>query len=109
MNDVEKELLVALKLVRAAPDPFFGICYNVTLAMPFAGVQQERKVSNALRDLFEQWPEFSGSRGFPVPCEGYADEAEIFLLTTNYWVGEYGEARKRLLNFMIETLENKQN
>ncbi|UVB02985.1 hypothetical protein IVIADoCa2_8 [Xanthomonas phage vB_Xar_IVIA-DoCa2] len=80
-----------------------------------------------LRDeLFQQWPEFSGNRLYPVPGIGVAysygedddgdeyelsgseyssvDAEETFDNTGNMWEGEYGEGRVRLLSYMIDQL-----
>lgn len=70
----------------------------------------------ALRDyLFRHWPEFSGRVCFPImaPKERRAfDPTDIdryaYLRASKYrtmWQGEYGEARYRLLNYMIEELQ----
>ena len=49
------------------------------------------------------WPEFSGSPSSPVPHDDLGPRKAI--LQAHKWQGEYGEARRRLLRFIIETLK----
>ena len=59
-----------------------------------------------LMTLFSKWPEFSGCISFPVP-HPEMDSHDAYMNTPNLWVGEYGEARMRLLDFCIEELEKE--
>lgn len=72
-----------------------GICTNI------------RCSSKSLESLFQKWPEFSGCVTFPVPHPAHPEITphDAYMETTNLWVGEYGEARMRLLDFCIEELE----
>lgn len=55
--------------------------------------------------LFLHWPEYSGERKFPVPHPTKSPE-EGFYTTQDMWSGEYGQARFRLLEFMISELSH---
>ena len=59
--------------------------------------------------LFHKWPEFSGCISFPVPHPAHPDidPHDAYMETENLWIGEYGEARMRLLDFCIEELEKE--
>ena len=50
---------------------------------------------------FKYWPEYSGDFKFPVKCPLGGEARFAYLNADNMWVGEYGEARKRLLDFLI--------
>ena len=86
-----------------------GICYAVEYA---AGIESDnsRSMLYELRCLFEEWPEFSGEPDFPVPHpdgpdadDGWSSAAEAaYMGTEDLWLGEYGAARWRLLDWLIE-------
>lgn len=87
-----------------------GICGVVDRAVlwPSSMHADRTDIHRTLKDLFEQWPEFSGSHTYPV-CTVYQsteDEARMQYVTESraysMWEGEYGAARMRLLQFMIE-------
>lgn len=91
--------------------PGMGICGLVDKWLASEG--HDTKACKALLDyLFEQWPEFSGSTRFPVCTRTPArdDTFEGHVAAVQYvtnaqiqslWHGEYGEARRRLLDFLI--------
>ena len=54
--------------------------------------------------LGRYWSERSGQYRYPVPhpegaCTGFSN-------SDNLWIGEYGEARKRLCLWLAETIDN---
>lgn len=70
-----------------------------------------------LQSIFEQWPESSGNSVYPVPaseddeenmnlCSDYYDNAAEYAYEENdcMWDGTYGESRRALLTFLIESL-----
>lgn len=69
-----------------------GICSNVPCN------------PDPLMMLFQKWPEFSGYISFPVP-HPEMDSHDAYMNKPNLWIGEYGEARMRLLDFCIGELE----
>lgn len=69
-----------------------GICSNISCN------------PSPLTTLFSKWPEFSGCSTFPVPHPALPPH-DAYMQMQNLWVGEYGDARMRLLDFCIEELE----
>lgn len=117
-------LLTALKQVEAYQKGFqaggppceeldssHAICSSVELVMYELDVPVFVDLWDIIFDLFVRWPEFSGNRRFPVPHptkspeDGFYATSDGFPAPLGMWRGEYGEARFRLLRFMIETLE----
>lgn len=97
-----KTLLAALiKLQNDGPkDPELGIC-QVTVT----GLDVSK-----LRELFIQWPKYSGRMVYPVPPEGTLDHhpMDAFNHTPNLWEDtEYGNNRRELLAFCIEKLKQE--
>ena len=65
-----------------------------------------------LHHLFRTWPEGSGSAHYPVPRpDGATDYGGIIFYQLygfeGRWTGKYGESRRRLLDWMIQTLEEQ--
>lgn len=81
-----------------------GIC---ALVYQLSGSSSDRSIYRTeMRRLFESWPEFSGDWRFPIkPPPGYHTPQEAYS-ALHRWEGTYGEARRRLLDFMIEQLES---
>jgi hypothetical protein len=79
-----------------------GICGGT------AGAHHER-----LGELFPHWPEYSGDPSMPVPdnFDEFGGSASLAfgrcmsMFSTDH---EYGRARRRLLDFLIHTLEQLQ-
>ena len=76
----------------------YGICTNLP-------AYARRTSQERLRTLFVQWPEFSGNPNYPVrapsgehPEDYYWDSKD----SEGIWKGDYGAARIRLLDFLIE-------
>ena len=66
-------------------------------------------LENYVEELVAEWPEYSGYASYPIrPAPGITacgDAREGFWAarrTGALWVGEYGAARQRLLDFLIE-------
>ena len=62
-----------------------------------------------VEELAAEWPEYSGYASFPIRptpyISAYADVCDGFWAarrTGALWLGEYGAARQRLLDFLIE-------
>lgn len=69
-----------------------GICSNLTIVSQVYSYGFVEKYSIG-------WPEHSGDIEYPVPR----------IVSGQYkgnWIGEYGEARLRLLDYLIEQMEN---
>ena len=66
-------------------------------------------LANYVEELVAEWPEYSCFPSFPIRpapyISAYADVCDGFWAarrTGALWVGEYGAARQRLLDFLIE-------
>lgn len=99
----DAELTMLKRLRRLAKDgPQFdwtGICGNVRSASA-----EEIRI---LYPMFRKWPEFSGTVGYPVPAPKGISPESYYWSSVDLWEGEYGSARKRLLAFLIKSLESK--
>ena len=69
-----------------------GICSNLTIVSQVYSYGFVEKYSIG-------WPEHSGDREYPVP-RPLGDQYK------GKWIGEYGEARLRLLDYLIGQMEN---
>lgn len=102
----KQTLLNALRDVKERP--YRGICSSVWRTVPFDH-PHKMEVSQLLDNLFQRWPEFSGNVGYPVPHPTLAASSAYMMGTyglndVSMWRGEYGESRRRLLNWMIDEL-----
>lgn len=99
MKEVMLKRLVALR-DNGGPAPFFqdmGICGQVTST----GITEKRW----LEKVMDKWPEHSGNREYPVPHPTGSPEV-AYHLVCNKWDRNtaYGQARWRLLEWLIEEL-----
>jgi hypothetical protein len=75
----------------------YGICHHIS-----AYVDSE----TALYEAFSRWPEYSGMTAYPVPGPWPDDNpVHLYRFTPDGWVGEYGAARLRLVDFLIAECE----
>ena len=94
------EELVALKagIAKNLHRKDYGICTNLP-------AYARRTSQERLRTLFVQWPEFSGNLNYPVRAP-YGEDPESYYWNSKdskgIWKGDYGAARIRLLDFLIE-------
>ena len=79
----------------------YGICYNVRNTM---GIRLENRV-------FHLYPNFSGNTSYPVkhptipdPFEAY-EEYEEYGEEEDYWKGEYGEERRKFLQWLADNIQ----
>lgn len=92
------EVLWHLKRGGEYRNPGYGTCWH--LAELCASTEQRLQA----RQWMQEWPEFSGCAMYPVPSplsdfpEVAYDEA---LSDDTMWVGAYGGARIRLVNYLI--------
>lgn len=103
---MKAELLEALKQIRERPEPRVGICYQ--LDAQSCSDERADYWRSKVRDLFQEWPQFSGSAEFPVPHP--TEPAGIaYNSTWNMWDRrtKYGQARWDLLEFCISELEKE--
>ena len=87
-----------------------GICGNVTLLAELLHVDDSAVWSywaGVRQDIFKQWPEFSGDSTYPVPSgDRILPANDMYTLVHDLWENQYGEARFRLLEFLITSLES---
>lgn len=89
---------------------YSGICEVVCAQVVWPSIlfADRTAILRTLKDLFEQWPEFSGRRAYPVCTVYRATGKEPHMqycaayVDGTMWKGEYGAARMRLLQFLIE-------
>ena len=88
-----------------------SICYM--LQNLYSRQSNTRYSSSGLPDYVEElaaeWPEYSGYASYPIWPSPYittfVDVRDIFWIarrSKTLWVGKYGAARQRLLDFLIE-------
>lgn len=105
---MSNELLELLELLKNLQDngpdePVFGICSQ----SGFSGHHF------ALVEGFKAWPEFSGSDAYPVPSESWRTPADAYDRAgeDQMWNPdhEYGAARLRLVDWLVNYFEGKEN
>lgn len=83
--------------------PDAGICWHLAQAdIPGHLRDQVRQL------MMRRWPEFSGCASYPVPCPAggtSGDAYDVACRDSTMWVGAYGGARMRLLNWLIRQEE----
>ena len=100
-----KDLLIAalVDLYRNGPSSeIFGICYHVQEYMEDL-YAEEGEIEDLMDELFQRWPEFSGSVTYPVPGPKGQSPSAAFC-TGNMWSGSYGAKRWALAEFMLREL-----
>lgn len=101
---MKQALLDALLEVQDNPDTVSGICMQAPVVRVRRAYDYYEMVQY-LRGLCAQWPEYSGTDSCPVPHPHIAKPGDAYDHTYDLWEGEYGENRKRLLQFLIDTLQ----
>lgn len=98
------------------PCPRGGLCQNVfTIARKMGYDYEERtQIVDLLRGLWQKWPEYSGDILFPVPGTRYFDKVSAhhaYTLCKRPWsrFTKYGRARRRLLDWLIEAVDNHES
>ena len=97
----------------SAEDAHHGLCEHIKACSDYH--EERLAIQNALLGCFLLWPEYSGDPAYPVPSpDGYEDDeydaeyaAECAYDQLDLWAGPYGEARMRLLDFIIQTLSEE--
>ena len=82
-----------------------GICFNVGEVFLAESDDEFFMLQRKVCELAQGWPEYSGNWHYPVPCEGKTAEAAYLGLPL--WEGEYGAARLRLLDYLIEVTKDE--
>lgn len=121
MSNNEKETIKATKLLEGllavkeaaslyTPPTWFrarvGICSNLDKWEGMYQCKIDYNASFYLDLFFEGWGEWSGCNVFPVPsCEEGLSAETMYMSCRNAWTGEYGAARLRLLDYLIQRVE----
>lgn len=118
MDDVLKQtVLQQCVLVKSewdtlgsAKDANHGLCEHIKACS--SDPDERFAIQNALRQCFRLWPEYSGDPTYPVPSPDGDEDDEYdaecaYHDQLNLWTGAYGEARMRLLDFIIQTLSEE--
>lgn len=83
-----------------------------TTFWPQMGLCGQVAQRDMLREMLPFWDEYTGDMQFPVPAmrthtEPHRNTPEYAYQNYPKYLGNYGEARKRLLVFLIETLKEE--
>lgn len=83
-----------------------GICWNVNYHLEEVWYDEDLAHDDMVM-AFRAWPEFSGESNYPVPAPADSTWNEIghYGVTSDMWAGDYGAARIRLLDHMIQFYE----
>lgn len=88
-----------------------GICRALEIISEQSGPQMDRRVlTDRLHALFQRWPEYSGSKVFPVKTPaGDGRGFSAHAIRGRMWSesSAYGRSRRRLLAFLIAELEQE--
>lgn len=106
----QKAILLAalLKIQKEVLTPNAGICFNVEMATFSTQGADDLAMLGIMSRIWNTWPEFSGKNEYPVPYiqDGEpCDPVRAYTTIDNQWTDQYGEARKRLLAFLIAQLQ----
>ena len=114
-STVLEGLLAVKEAVSSNTKPFWfkdchGVCSNLDGYQLLLAEQVESYhdySSLHLQSFYPQWPEWSGCDTFPVPStlKDYTAEEMYMEHRGNMWVKEYGAARLRLLDYLIQRVE----
>lgn len=74
---------------------------------PVTGICSAAYLTCAETRMMRRWPEYSGLSDYPVPGVGGSCAGAAYSETSCLWVGAYGGARMRLLNWLIRQEEAK--
>jgi hypothetical protein len=114
--NVDQPLLKAALILKehGPSDILAGICHNILynndgqihecIRNEADNVGFETAVEKRLDEIFVQWPEYSGDIKYPVPHPEHSP-MDAFVFVRYIWIEEYGATRKRLLDFIISTLQ----
>lgn len=110
--NISRALLEALKNIKAngPSDLDSGICHNVERRVTKdQNIQMPFEVREKMRQLFRDWPNYSGDQVFPIPHPRKWNSQYFAYKNLSTWSkrGEYGRSRWALVDWMIEQLEKE--
>lgn len=78
---------------------------NTTSGLCFCLSQKGLRIYG-MYEIFKSWNKFSGDGLYPVPDpEGRVTPSTKYLNTYNIWVGDYGELRKELCQYLADHIK----
>lgn len=90
--------------------PVTGIC--VAMHVYFTQTHEREGTRDVIikkvEELMLEWPLNSGNKAFPVPNPeraGGKAAQQVYMFSSDLWVGPYGELRLKLLNWLIDKVE----
>ena len=91
-------------------DPFTGICdaMHVYFTQTHENWDTRCVIIKKVKGLMLEWPLSSGNRAFPVPNPGRVGgkaAQQVYMFSSDMWVGPYGELRLNLLDWLIDKVE----
>lgn len=93
--------IIRLQYIAAGVKPrwrVFGICFNANFEYLPCSIRSD------IDDAIRQWPEFSGSLAYPIGLNLF-EASHLYDRTRDKYVGEYGEARRRLAQYLADHLQ----
>jgi hypothetical protein len=96
LNTAAQKLKAALADLKGRS--YVGLCSNLLNQIPL----DDHIPASMYKEVYSAWPEFSGDVQYPVPSPLNVAPYIAYRNEPNMYSGEYGEARKRLLDFIIE-------
>jgi hypothetical protein len=106
---IERETLSALKNIRdvlSVEGTFngLGICHSLTKILP---LELHIYSTRLVLHVAKFWTKHSGNFDYPVPSPIVTLNAVEAFESLDSWTGKYGQLRRELLDFLIETLEKE--
>lgn len=108
MSNVKALMLAELQRFQTngVDDKNYGLCSNVAWAVS-GDIGQDYDLQGECHDVMKglclSWPESSGDAEYPVPHNEYSAKGAYD--SRELYVGAYGAARYRLLDYCVKTLE----
>lgn len=89
-------------------DYTFGVCSLISGFTKEKTDEEADQLRDKVQEIISNWPEHSGSMDYPVP-HPTMNPKEAFTNIQNVWENSpYGDARRRLLHFVIAELNSKE-
>lgn len=110
MCKINKRLILDALLYLKENGPLIdgtGICHNLHKIMRKYGVYHS--VDDDLIKIFISWEEFSGDKNYPISVSKLVSAAHQYERSKQLWntKTEYGKARYRLLDFLIDEIKKE--
>ncbi len=101
-------LLSALEsILDGTIDTAMGICGNVRKILWHRNFEWRDEVVQHMSGMFPEWEGYSGDPVYPVYTDKILSPHGQYNHTPDVWAGEYGDARRDLLCFLIATIRQR--